>query len=95
MYICYKNIDTEKALPTKFTDDVKNILDTETYIEVANIPNAEIITGKSAQLFLNLSTNELYYEYVDRPLTIEEKLEKIQVQSDTLSLEILKIKGLA
>lgn len=42
------------------------------------IPNAEQITGKSAQMKFDYSTEKIYFEYHDRPLTQEEQLKKMK-----------------
>ena len=43
---------------------------------VNDYPNPELVKYKSAIPYINLETKEVYYEYVDRPLTKEEQLEK-------------------
>lgn len=50
-------------------------------IEVDNIPDAEEQQGKSAVLYYNPKTNELFHEYVDRPLTEEERLTRIEEEN--------------
>jgi len=46
-------------------------------IEVEMVPEAEQLKGKTAQLYINPETKEMWYEYTDRPLTQEELLADI------------------
>lgn len=45
------------------------------YTIVDNIPEPENREKMMARLFINLESKELYYEYIERPLTREEELE--------------------
>jgi hypothetical protein len=60
----------------------------ENFIEVEEIPTSEIIPGKMPILMYNLETNELFYEYVDRPLTPEEKLQLLEQENEELKARI-------
>ncbi|KXG09958.1 hypothetical protein AT864_01518 [Anoxybacillus sp. P3H1B] len=60
----------------------------ENYIEVGEIPTSEVIAGKMPILMYNLETNELFYEYVDRPLTPEEKLQLLKQENQDLKERI-------
>lgn len=46
------------------------------YEIVDNIPEPEYRERMMARLFINLENKELYYEYIERPLTREEELEE-------------------
>ncbi|KMT23020.1 hypothetical protein [Clostridium cylindrosporum] len=68
--------------------------------DVNQIPKAEFIEGKDAVLYIELGTQRLYIEYVDRPPTIEEELkllkqENTEVKEQVSSLEntILLMQG--
>ncbi|MED4971367.1 hypothetical protein [Parageobacillus toebii] len=59
-----------------------NILQNEV-IELPNYeqpPFVDVPMGKEAVLYVNLETNELFYEFEDRPLTPEEKLKQLEEQ---------------
>lgn len=66
------------------------------WVEIENIPQPESITGKD---YIQKYTPEkgVYYEYMDRPLTIEEKLDesnkKIEVMQVALDDLILAGSG--
>ncbi|MED1800218.1 hypothetical protein [Brevibacillus porteri] len=49
-------------------------------LEVGEIPEPEAQQGKLHNLYVNPKTKELWYEYTDRPLTAEEKMEKMEAQ---------------
>ncbi len=57
---------------------------------VEDVPNPDIIVGKVSELYYNPKTKEIWYEYFDRPLTVEEianqKLAEQQSQIDELTL---------
>ncbi len=56
------------------------------YITVDSYSEAERQVGKSALPYCNPQTGEFWYEYVDRTLTPEEKLESQQEQIDQLTI---------
>lgn len=60
-------------------------------IMVDTIPETEYRKGKSANLFYDKSTNSVYVEYVDRPLTQEELMGDMKNDIDYL---VLKQEGL-
>jgi hypothetical protein len=60
----------------------------ENYIEVEEIPTPEMIAGKTPVLMYNVQTNELYYEYIDRQLTPEEKLQLLEQENQELKNRI-------
>lgn len=45
--------------------------------------------GKSSKLYLNLSTNELHWEMIDRPLTDSEKLKVVEEQNAQMLLALV------
>lgn len=53
------------------TNEQKNSMYT-----VESVPEANYVMGKRAVLKYDILAGELYYEYVDRPLTTEEKTEQ-------------------
>jgi hypothetical protein len=58
-------------------------------IENEALPKAEACPGKSAVLYLNPQTKELWYEYEDRPPTQEELLTEISRKLTTL-IDVMK-----
>lgn len=61
-------------------------------IEVPSVPEYEEQFGKESHLYVNPTTKELWYEFTDRPLTMEEKMEKMeasQLQQDELLMELM------
>lgn len=55
-------------------------------IEVISIPQlpSEAMFGKMLSLYVNQQTKEVWYEYIDRPLTAEEELETLKSQNEVL-----------
>jgi hypothetical protein len=49
-------------------------------VMVESIPAPEIIAGKNEVLYINPTTLEMWYEYVDRPLTQDEEMAQIKGQ---------------
>lgn len=49
-------------------------------ILVEFIPDANAPAGKDAVMKVDLTTKEVFYEYVDRPETSEEKVERLEQQ---------------
>lgn len=45
---------------------------------VENVPEPEQIEGKVGVLYYNPETNEVYYEYIDRPLTEQERIGQLE-----------------
>ncbi|MBA7465932.1 hypothetical protein ES707_01104 [subsurface metagenome] len=58
-------------------------------IENDALPKVDILPAKSAILYLNPQTKELWYEYEDRPLTQEELLTEIS-QKLTALIEVTR-----
>lgn len=92
MFICGERlaedrlqVSTRHYMPELLTQDK---LDTGYLVE--NIPEPSIIIGKEATLYFNPQTQELWYEYIDRPLTDAEELVK---QVNDLNLAIAAIIG--
>lgn len=83
---------------TKVIDEQKHAVERIVYVdellsegEKANayyfteIPEPESIEGKVPRMFLNPTTREIFYEYVDRPLTPEEELrQRIELMQQAL-----------
>lgn len=59
---------------------------------VEDIPKPEIKSGKLANLKINVKTNELFYEYVDRPLTQDEELAKVRAENEILTESLIDFK---
>lgn len=54
-------------------------------VEVGEIPEPEERERKMPVLYINPDTKELWYEYVDRPLTEEERMQEMeQILADML-----------
>jgi hypothetical protein len=76
--VTYMTMDT-KYLP----EDFKARL---TSVEVLPVPETQ--TGKREILKYDPTTQKLYYEYVDRPLTQEEEVAQIRSDLDNAILEL-------
>ncbi|MEC0089318.1 hypothetical protein [Paenibacillus macquariensis] len=64
--------DTKAKVLASYTDDTIIMS-----VEVETLPNPENKPGKNAELHINPTTKELFYEYVDVPLShIEAMLKK-------------------
>ncbi|MCX8045745.1 MAG: hypothetical protein N3A70_02540 [Anoxybacillus gonensis] len=53
---------------------------------VEYIPEPEQVAGKNPVMYYDKETNSVYYEYVSRPLTQEERIELLQKALDNLLL---------
>jgi hypothetical protein len=73
--IHYFPFDLEKGVPQEVID--ANIL-------VDSVPTPDTIEGKMAVMYVNPQTKELWYEYVDRPLTPEEKIQLLEQENQDL-----------
>lgn len=60
----------------------------ETSILVTEVPPAEIIFGKAAETYINPKTREIWYEYIDRPLTPDEALHQLKEKQDLMQQAI-------
>ena len=63
-------------------------------ILVESLPPIIQQAGKIEQLYINPTTNELWYEYVDRPLTEKEEIEKLKQENVTMQDTINFLLGL-
>lgn len=53
------------------------------YIEVENLIEGEEQQGKLKETYCNPTTNEVWYEYTDKPLNPEDELEQLKQQLQT------------
>lgn len=64
-------------------------------IRVESVPEPpEPKRGKSAVLYCNPKTGELWYEYVDRPLTPEELAQEQSEKLDLIMMALLEQEGI-
>ncbi|GIP25481.1 hypothetical protein J23TS9_06110 [Paenibacillus sp. J23TS9] len=61
-----------------------------THVDVSKLPEPESKLGKVAELCINTTTNELFYEYIDVPLTESEKLLKVRLDQAEAETELMK-----
>lgn len=47
-------------------------------------PDPVYTPGKDSVLYLNTETKELYYEYIDRPLTESERVQELEKQLEVM-----------
>lgn len=94
MYAVYYNLeDNNKGNVYMYHETDKEDLGTAVdYAIVDNIPDPEPKERMIARLYVNPETKELYYEYVERPLTREEELEaKLKALKEKLyKLELIE-----
>ena len=62
----------------------RELLDNGNYITLNELPTPEIIEGKTELPYCNPQTGEFWYEYIDRPLTEEEKIELLKKENEEL-----------
>lgn len=62
-------------------------------VKVVNIPEPEMVFGKVGYLYVNPTTLETWYEYVDRPLTPDEELQNLKEQMLSQQVAINMILG--
>lgn len=51
-----------------YRPDLLSAEDKEGGVEFSYIPEADIVEGKDAVLYITLDTHELFYKYVDTPI---------------------------
>lgn len=80
IYVTYENTKEAKAKVTGqfYNEATFDQLPKENGLKVEQVPSPEYKIGKDAILHYNKETEELYYEYVDRPLTTEEEIVKLK-----------------
>ena len=82
-YLFYKKITNDKAIvdiiyyvqPSE-TEIASLMMYHDGYLTKNDIPISQSIKNKQSILYCNPETEELWYEYVDMPLTKEEELEQ-------------------
>ena len=88
MYIFFEKESEERAKVTQISRGEPNdYMLSKEYIIKDSIPEPEEVEGKLSSLFCNPSTEKFWYEYEDRPLTQEEKINKLQNDIDYLILK--------
>lgn len=92
MYAVYYNLEDSNIGNVYMYHETENTdLGTEVdYRIVENIPDSEYRDKVMARLFINLESRELYYEYIERPLTREEQLEE---ELNALKKELMRVDG--
>lgn len=89
IYVSYEMMDGVAVVTTQVTDinlvseSIRN-----NFIPVQPIPPAPNQIGKTARLCLDIESRELYYDYVDRPLTPEEKVQLLEQENQELKNRI-------
>lgn len=64
-------------------------LDRGILIDIAEIVEPNIITGKMPELHFNPATNAFWYQYIDIPMTQEDRLTQLeQLVADLASLQL-------
>lgn len=69
--------DKAKVTVTHFKPELLTVTQKSKAIMVETKPEAVQIRGKTATLYINPITKEMWYEYTDRPLSQEELLQDI------------------
>jgi len=87
----------EKSESTKVkVEGIYSLEEVAVEFDTSELPVAEDIPGKTAELFYNKETKQLAYEYIDRPLTEQERLQGLEESQGNhkatyfLSLQCLK-----
>jgi|HigsolmetaAR203D_1030402.scaffolds.fasta_scaffold00989_15 hypothetical protein len=77
--IRFSKISEDKAIVTVIEYQHDGLTDDNSML-VNSIPEEQPQVGKSGVLYVNPRTKELWYEYLDRPLTPEEKIAQLEEQ---------------
>jgi hypothetical protein len=94
IFVKYDSNNTVTYIHTKPFDQNEGLGKTKQELEnegllVSSIPNPDLTDNtKMPILKVNPTNNTLYYEYVDRPLTPEEKLQLIEQENEELKVRI-------
>lgn len=75
----FSKISEDKAIVTVIEYQHDGATD-DSSILVDSIPEEQPQVGKYGILYVNPQTKEFWYEYVDRPLTPEEKIAQLEEQ---------------
>lgn len=78
-----------KVFLVYYTEPPAELKNTGNYIKVDNFQDPEPQPGKNAVLYCNPQTKAYWYEYVDRPPTMEEELQQtkerlVQAENDVI-----------
>jgi hypothetical protein len=90
IYVTYERITDEKAIVRQYInlDYVEKPVGVEGF-EIAEIPQPPIPPiGKEVQTFVNPITKDFFYEYTDRPLKPEEKIQLLEQENEELKARI-------
>lgn len=84
--IFFEKTDNTKAIVTTIHYQPgllpQDVLANGVYVE--EIPEPTMQEGKDPVLYYDIVTGDLYYEYVDRPLTPEEKMQLLEQENQDL-----------
>ncbi len=89
-----KETDTKaKVMLIYNVEPPEELISNGNYIKVENVPEPIQVKGKSTLPYCNPETKEVWYEYVDKPLSSEEQLKELQEQINTLNIAMAEIMG--
>lgn len=88
--IKYSNV-TESVGRVMVVDYTKEVANGINEIKVSSVATEENRAGKYGVMYVNLTTGQTYYEYVDRPLTQAEELDQLQTQLTTVQKNLSTI----
>ncbi len=74
-------------------EPTEELLNNGNYIRVENVPEPIQVKGKSALPYCNPKTKEVWYEYVDKTITEDDKIAELEKQVNALNIAIAEIMG--
>lgn len=81
IYVLYEITDNIAVVTTEVTNlNIVGDALRSRFVEVEDIPFVPNQLGKNSRKCLNLDTSTLFYDYVDRALTPEEKIEQLETE---------------
>lgn len=90
-YLFYE-IESETRARVYGVNDNPNDLLTEDQkamaIEVTEVPKEKYIEGKYPQYYVNPQTKEVWIEYKERALTVEEQLQQLQQDNANIAMQL-------
>ena len=90
-----KITDTKASVSSiHYQPEILDVVERSNGIEVVSVLEPIVQEGKTPILYINPQTKEQWYEYIDRPLTEKEEIEKLKQENVTMQDTINFLLGL-
>ncbi|HYF75456.1 MAG TPA: hypothetical protein VD757_02610 [Candidatus Nitrosocosmicus sp.] len=90
MIVFYTRETETKAIVNVINYELKEIPEGVTdAVKVNSVPTPEDVVGKRPVPYVDLTTSQVYFEYVDRPLKPEEEIQQLKAENEQLKADNL------